>query len=218
MGGIDGSLLAFQEARFDKGRSSIFLYNMEFDTRSNPGPKVNSKAWEYWPTVSGDWLLFFRTNAKDTRRRAFLYNTTTQERRLLDLSKGKARLLGGGQVNGDWAAWMKCGKTCNVFRYDIMGDAKEKVPNPGAKYQYGAAVDPDGTVYYGRSGPHCGQHVKIWKYPVGGSPVRLLVFPKRHDFGRAFVYRTGSENHYSFDYTRCRDQSSDIYEIVDNLA
>ena len=55
-GGIDGDRLVYQE--FDGGRSDIRFFNLASKRRSSPPKGVNTSQWEYWPSISGDMLLF----------------------------------------------------------------------------------------------------------------------------------------------------------------
>lgn len=222
MGGVDGHRLVYQEVR-PRGRSNIRLYDMEERRRTNPGRKVNSGHWEYWPSLSGDWILFFRTNLRETRNWAFLYNMKTKERRRLDLVRGGRGILLGGQVaqsaEGSFAAWTKCTRrTCQVFRYNVADRTKTRVPNPGGRPQYAAGVDPEGTVYYARSGFRCGRNVGIWKHRLAGSPERLVTLPRGIDLSSGFVYFNAAEprNQYSFSRLNCRTFRADIYEIWDD--
>jgi hypothetical protein len=223
MGGVDSHRLVYQEIRFARARSNIRLFNMETGRRTNPGRRVNSRMWEYSPSISGHWILFFRTNFRETRNWGFLYNTTTNQRRRIDLIRGGRGVLLGGQVassgDGGFATWTKCTRrSCQVFRYNIATRAKTRVPNPGGRIQYASGVDPDGAVYYARSGRRCGQNVGIWKQKVGQSPERLVGLPRNIDFSFGFVYRNEGQgrNQYSFNRLNCRTFRADIYEIWDD--
>jgi len=225
MGSVDGQRLVYQEIRFPGGRSVVRLYDMDTGGRTNPGRRVNSGMWEYWPSISGDWIMFFRINRKETRDWAFLYNLKTKQRRRLDVvTGGRGRMLGGQvsvSVDGAYAAWTKCGpKRCHVFRYDIEARQKTRIPNPRGRRQYAAAVDPRGTVYYARGGFRCGRNVSIWKHSPGQAPTKLVSLPRNIDLSRGFVYHnTGdARNQYSFDRLRCRTGRSDIFELLDDLT
>jgi hypothetical protein len=223
MGGVDGNRLVYQEIRFLRARSNIRLYDIATKRRTNPGRRVNSRLWEYWPSISGEWILFFRTNLDATRRWAFLYNMSTNQRRQLQATRGQRNGLFGGQVSvseeGAFATWTRCARrTCNVFRYNIKTGTRSKIPNPGRRVQYAAGVDPSGTVYYARSGFRCGRNVGLWKHSPGGSPAKLVSLPRNIDLARGFVHRNvgAGRNQYSFDRLNCRTFRSDIFQIWDD--
>src|SRR5262249_2622439 len=54
-GGIDGTTLIWQSVR--NGQSDLRLFDLAAQTRSVPAG-VNTRRWEFWPTLSGDWILY----------------------------------------------------------------------------------------------------------------------------------------------------------------
>ncbi|MGA9160256.1 MAG: hypothetical protein WB297_05255, partial [Actinomycetota bacterium] len=57
-GGIDGDTLVYQQ--FKGKRSDLKFFDLGTRTRTSPPAGVNTDQWEYWPSFSGDWLLFAR--------------------------------------------------------------------------------------------------------------------------------------------------------------
>src|SRR5262245_9791831 len=65
-GGIDGNVLIYQE--FGKGKSDLKLFDLADRSRRSPPRGVNTAQWEYWPSMSGDHLLFGRLYKSGLRR------------------------------------------------------------------------------------------------------------------------------------------------------
>jgi hypothetical protein len=57
-GEIDGDWLVYQQ--FKRGASDLKFFDLSSKRRSNPPRGVNTDQWEYWPSFSGQWLLFGR--------------------------------------------------------------------------------------------------------------------------------------------------------------
>ena len=57
-GGIDGDLLVYQQ--YERGRSDLKFFDLRTKERTSPPAGVNTRRWEYWPSMSGQWLLFGR--------------------------------------------------------------------------------------------------------------------------------------------------------------
>ena len=132
------------------GRTSEF-FDLGSKDRTSPPRGVNTRRWEYWPTISGQWLLFGR-RAGDESREIILYDLSTRDATKLDEVGGRDTFLAPGQVNGDYAVWYRCtrGTKCNVILYNISDGVETKIPNPGA-FQYAPSVSSDGTVTFARS-------------------------------------------------------------------
>jgi hypothetical protein len=212
MGGVDGPTAVFQQVRHNE-ESDIKLYDIPSGHRSNPPGNVNTGHWEYWPSLSGDFILFGRQFPRTLKRVVLLLDRSTGDLSILDSVKGKHTFLGPGQVSGDFATWYRCAPQCNVFRYRISTERKVRAPNPG-KYQYAPSVDADGTVFFGRSGQGCGTHVKLMRYPRGGTPSAVVRFADGIDFLDTYAFTDGSRTNVLFDRTNCKKQTSDIYEAT----
>ncbi len=216
MGGVDGSTLVYQEFRGEK--STLRFYGMDTKQRSNPPAGVNTKAWEYWPSLSGRWLLFAR-EFDNGRRLLILYDLQAETRRILDRTKGEKEFIGPGQVNGDYAVWSTCTPRCDVLVHHIPTDTTTKVPNPGA-YQRGPSVTPGGVVYFSQGKKRCGSSVTLVRYPPGGPAESLLDLQDPLDIHDTFVFSgpTG-ETEVFYERVGCgRAAASDIFKIVDAQA
>lgn len=222
--GMDPAIttIAYQQAV--RGNSNIKLYDWSTFQRSSPGSLVNTPHfWEYEPSISGQWLLFGRLNrqTRPARRRLYLYNTVSTERRLLDSFDGGLRrgTILVGQVNGDWAVWSKVsnrGSNWSVFRYRISTETTERIPRPAGRYDYAPSVTDDGTVYFVRSGNACGKLVRLRSYDIHGVAQVLYSSPDGRDIGKTFAapQPDGSTDIY-FDSWRCsaRVSNGNIYRV-----
>ncbi len=57
-GDIDGDVLVYQQ--FRAGDSKLKLFDLADRSHSNLPSEANSRNWEYWPSYSGDFVLFGR--------------------------------------------------------------------------------------------------------------------------------------------------------------
>ena len=80
--------------------------------------------------MSGDWILFGRQVLAQHRSLVLLHNTSTDDTITLADIRGAGTIAHPGQVSGNWAVWDRCTahRVCDVYRYDIAGDVKEKIP------------------------------------------------------------------------------------------
>jgi hypothetical protein len=74
-GAIDETTLAYQSFT----RRSIRFFDLLTRTTTSAPDAVNTDAWEYWPSLSGDLLLFGRV-AGDGGRDLILYDLSTRPR------------------------------------------------------------------------------------------------------------------------------------------
>jgi len=86
-GGISGRQLVYQEWR--GRRSNIKVFNLRKRGRARPLKAVNTRHWEYWPSVSGRWLLFGRRK-RDGSRRILLFDRKTGRHRILARTPARA--------------------------------------------------------------------------------------------------------------------------------
>lgn len=213
MGDFAGNRLVYQQYR--NRRSDLRFYDLDTGARSKVS-EANSRHWEYWPSVSGDWLLYGRWNRTTGARRLFLHNLATGERRLLDRTKRGGAFIGPGQVAGNYAVWSTCDPRCNVFRYDIASSITEMIPNPGA-YQRAPSVSQDGTVYFSRGGKGCGGSVALVRAPLGGPAEVLVQLQNVLDIRDTYAYTeaNGSVDVY-YERNACgKPAGADIYMIED---
>jgi hypothetical protein len=220
-GGIEGTRLAYQQVR--KRNSDLRFFDLATRRRSNAPSGVNTKRWEWRPTISGNWLLFGRGVVFGPSQAVILRNTVTGEQRVLDTLQSKKGYLQPGQVAGNYAVWLKCTSrtTCNVFRYDIVSATATQMPATG-QVLYAPSVTPTGTTYYGRSGPDCGDSAEIVKTTLDGGTVVLYSFPRGQDFSVSYAELVvtlpptpTTTTRVYFDRTHCSSSRTDIYYVSD---
>jgi hypothetical protein len=219
-GDIDGDVLVYQQ--FRAGDSRLKLFDLVDRSHSNLPSEANSRNWEYWPSHSGDFVLFGR-----------LFDSGVRTIMLLDVSTGTARRLdrnrvGGGfvdlapgEVNGDWAVWHKCSsrKECDVIRYNIPDGEKTRMPNRGGRH-YSPAVSSSGTVFFARSRGGCGSGVRLISRSVDGVSAVLTSLPSGDDVSAMDAY-TDPEGTTTllFDQFDCaRAAVSDAWQIEEDLT
>ncbi|MGH9893678.1 MAG: prealbumin-like fold domain-containing protein, partial [bacterium] len=195
----------------------LYFFNLTTGQRSRLPKAVNSRHWEYWPSLSDPWLLFARWNMKQGWRRLFLHGLETGEKRMLDRTRAEKAFIGPGQVNGDYAVWSTCppkGK-CQVYRYHIPTGSKIRMPNPGA-HQRAPSVTPGGTVYLRRGGPRCGGSVSLVRID-GADSTTLVEFPEAIDSGDTYAYTDqNGVTHLYYERVGCGGRAaSDIYKVTD---
>lgn len=176
-GDIDGDLLVYQEFRFPMSRLRLFDLTAR-DHRDLPS-QANSPHWEYWPSISGDLVLFGRLYDNGVRRIILLDRSANTSQRLDSSRVGGAFVdLAPGQVNGDWAVWHKCRarEECHVILYHIPDGDKTRIPGRAAR-QYSAAVASDGTVFYARSRGGCGSGTRLVSRTLDGQAVVMTTLP-----------------------------------------
>jgi hypothetical protein len=216
MGGIDGNILVYQQF-WGTRTSDIRFLNLRTGKRYAPRVFVNTRLWEYWPSISGDWLLFGRRTIAGDKRRIILYNRARDAVRLLDITSSTSTFLAPGQVNGNWAVWHRCKPPtkCDVYRYNIALRATRKIPNPTDKSQYAASVTRDGTVFFARGRRTCGRGVQLMRYR-DGRPRALHRLKRGRDVGDTYASLTASgEVQLFFEQNRCGRlaSGSDIFRV-----
>jgi hypothetical protein len=213
-GSIDGTALVYQQAR--AGRSDIKLFDVVSHHRSEPAG-INTRHWEWHPTISGPWILFGRRTFAKHRSRVLLHNTSTNATITLADVRGRNAIAHPGQVSGTWAVWDVCAHgVCNVYRYDITTRTTTKVPNTlTGKEQYYPSVTSTGTVYFAHSGFACGQNVRLVEW-VPGTTMVLVSFRAGRDLVSTTQtvpdQVTGTDVYY--DRYTCRTGAADIYKVV----
>jgi hypothetical protein len=227
MAAIDGTTIVYGEY---KGRDDdLRFFDAVTQTRSPAPAGVNTRYAEYEATLSGDWLLFTRSNVnrpsiRNAWRKVVLFNVSTSASIVLQKAPYRSTWLVSDQVNGDWATFESCGldrrfeySDCQVFRYQISTDELVKIPNPGVQ-QSSASVSGDGTIYLERirNRDHwkCGSRARLVRYPVGGPGVVIAELPDGIDSFNTFALdeADGSTTMY-LDRVRCGRSRSGIYRI-----
>lgn len=218
-GGFEGNRFVYQQTRgTGSARSSdLRFFNLVRRTRHNPPAGVNTRQWEWHPTISGNWLLFGRRSRAARTDFVILRNLATGRRIVLDrLRWGRRRIAEPGQVNGRYAVWYRCATRCNVFRYDIATGAKARIPNPLRRHQYDPSVTRDGTVYFVSSGNGCGVSVRLERRPRDGWTRVLTSLRPRWDSFHTFALETANgATSLFFERFHCMTYAQDVLKVVD---
>jgi hypothetical protein len=215
-GGFDGTTLIYQQAFRRRGVSDIHLYDAVSRARSEPDG-VNTRAWEYEPTMSNDVILFGR----DTRRRekVLLRDEDTQTTTVLVNRRLTRRsVTDPGQINGDWVTWSHFSfrsRVGNVFRYQISAHQGSTIPRPAGFAQYAPSMAPNGTMFYVRARTGCGHHVIIRENVPGEADMAIHRVPAGFDVFKTFVVdEGGGEFSVYFDQASCSGHGSNIYKLT----
>jgi hypothetical protein len=217
-GGIDGATFVYQQVK--NYNSDIRFFDLVTRRRAKAPPGVNTKRWEWGPTISGDWLLYVR-GVYDTTQQLILQNRATGEQRVLDTSRGKRGSVSSGQVNGNFAVWAKCLRgTCDVFRYDIAAGTRTPMPRNG-QLLYAPSVVPSGATYYVRGESTCGG-VELVKTTLEGATFVLAESGAARDiFSTYAVMLSGRPPNelpgarIYFESEKCSNERTDIYSLDD---
>ncbi|MEX0992343.1 MAG: hypothetical protein WD004_08775 [Actinomycetota bacterium] len=215
-GGVAGGNLLFQETRGNS--SDLFFYDLPTRNRSNPPAGMNTKFWEWGPTISDNWALFarnnFNTSAKKKWQKIILFDLGSGASRLL-AKTGRTPYLAAGQVNGNYAVWERCTNTCDIFVHDIGVSMTSMVPNPTG-LQYSPSLAPNGTIFFARrnNGTNCGQGTTLVRRTSGGVETVFHAFPNQRDVYDSFAVTSPLIQTDLF-YSRynCKKDNTDIYYI-----
>ena len=224
-GGIDYPIVAYQQIA--GGQSDLHFYNLETDIRSTP--PVNTQRWEWHPSISGDesdyMLLFGSDNTNNPTQRVVLHHhsSTAHESHELSYVTKASHYLQPDQVNGDWVTFTRCTPLCNVWRHQISTDTRVRLAKPATsrpRHQYAGAVTSTGAVYLVRSGPNCGEKVKIVRYDTAHSDPALgtvvAALPSGFDIAFAFARENpGGSVDVFYDRVKCSTGRFDIYKVTD---
>ena len=205
-GGISNDRLVYQKTKGPKSN----LRGFRLSTRRHFAlPRgINTPRWEMRPTIWGPYLLFGR----DTGRRdsIVLFNLNTHDARILARARGpRHTAVWPGQVNGDFAVYMRCPprRGCNVFRYRISNGNTVRIPKR-RKSQYSPSVALDGTVFYARSGIGCGTGVTLQRWN-GRRSTRIARLGDK-DLVATFATGAGEGRRLYYDRGRCDPQNEGL--------
>jgi hypothetical protein len=212
-GGIDGTSLVYQE--YKGGQSDLKFFDLLTQKRTGPPKGVNTKFWEYWPRMSGQWILFGRL-LDNGDRKLILYDRNARTGQQVDMTTSPNGFLAPGQVSGDYAVWYKCppSEDCDVYRYQISTDDKFKIPNPG-NTQHAPSVTRQGTVYFARN--ECGSQIRLMRYPLDGPATVLTQLPRGGDVSstRTHIADNGAVELF-YEHNVCQDPvGSDLWKITE---
>jgi hypothetical protein len=227
-GAIDGTTIVYDEVRRDN--SDLYFTDAVAPDRAPPPEGVNTRSSEGRPSLSGDFLLFTRTNAnrvrfRDAWTRIILFDLDSRTSTVLRERPAATSYLVSDQVNGDWATFESCrfeeiGFTnCHVFRYQISTLELDRLDNPD-RQQYAGGVSSDGTVYLVRTGTmeswHCGRHSTIVRVPLAGPEQAIATLPDGKDALTTFAFdEEGGGTTLYLDRLSCERNSRGIFRIPD---
>lgn len=166
-GDVDVSehLAVYQQVRNHDSR--IMFYDWKAKTRYAAPEEVNTPEWEFAPRIQGDYLLFGRETWRNGSERyeLLLFNRADGTVTSLDtIPYGyDYGVVDPGQMTGDWVVWRKAVENWaeqRVYRHNIATGVTDEVPSAAGRYDFGASVTADGTVYFVRSPGGC-QSVRI---------------------------------------------------------
>ena len=225
-GGIDGTRLIYQLIRGQfADQSDLRLFDLQTRRLRSLPKGVNTKNWECCGTISGDWILFSRGRAYGSARQVLLLrNLVTGEHREVDRLRNRNGVLSAGQINGNYAVWVRCDPypQCAIYRYDLTTASATALPTVPTKVVYSPSVNPYGTVYYVRSTKGCGRSVELVKQSLIGAPEVLAALPKGRDVDVTYASSTQPNpppeivlTHVIYDTVLCKKQTWDIYRVDD---
>ena len=214
-GGFEGETFVYQETR--GWRSNLVFYDLGGGGRSAPPTGVNTRQWEWHPTISGDSLLFGRQSWAARADFVLLRNLVTGENRQLGrLRWGKRTIAEPGQVTGNYAVWYRCTPACDAFLYDIAAGTTTRIPNPDRRQQYDPSVTSDGTVYFLRSRRGCGNSVRLVRRPLGGPSRVLAALGAGRDSSHTYALENANgTTTVFFDRVRCSTNARDVFKLID---
>ena len=217
-GGIDGNRVIYQQIKH--GQSNLMLFDSTTKAHTNPPAGFNTRLWEYAPSISGNWVLFGRLSEPRLRReQVILRNLTSGKQVTLDSmtnGDGFQTFNAPGQVNGNWASWVRCANhACRVLRYDIASGRHKAVNIQVRQLAYAPSVGADGTVYFAVGKTGCGNAVQLIARPVGRPPTVLVHFKSGYDvFSTSATADPTSGTDVYFTKIKCRGNKGDIFRVT----
>jgi hypothetical protein len=221
-GGIrpDANEAAFQQTNARQSQSDIRIVDLDvLPLAPTSPPGLNSKAWEFRPSISASRILFGRI--LDRRTLIYVYDRTLQTSIALasarNLRNGSPRIF-PDDVTETYATWTKCVTVCNVYFHSLVTNVTTVIPNPNKAHQYNSSVsDTTGDMYFVTSGRGCGVRVKILRWHIGDPLPYTVVaaLPSGYDVAlRTATFNDGTNDNVFFDRVRCAGKFySDIYEV-----
>ena len=195
-GGMDGSVLAYEQDAADGSTADIMLTDLATQTMLPVPDGVNTDHLEYYPRLSSTHLLYLRLyrhrtdvilTDRATGVSTVLYRATERDRVF--------RRPRSEQVNGNYAVWSQSVYSNdsgapvggNVWVYDIAAGTTTKIPNEAGLWQYGPSVNADGTIYFGRSNLACGENAQVIQRLTDGTETVIYELPAGRDFRSTYA-------------------------------
>jgi hypothetical protein len=217
-GAVDQSTsrLAWQLVKHNT--SDVKLFDMATQLNVPLPSGINTNGWEWGAGVFGNTFTFTRTTKAAFKLYLVTDLSTGAKIKFATIERPKLSIYGPPRLYGDWIVWSTISKSGNwrAYRYDIMNDLTQKIPNPLDKFYYAPSVDVAGNVYFIRSGNGCGASLRLMKWD--GNPLDNPVITYSFDPGIDVVYISvfddglGTVKVY-VDFLDCSSFDSDIYSF-----
>jgi hypothetical protein len=215
---IDGTTLVYSQRSKQSNNADIKFFDLVTKTRTDAPSDVNTSRYEALPGISGDWLIFARSESRSSfAHTVWLFNMDTLEMRKLVQGTNSVYVQQAG-IAGNYAGYTRCTslRHCQNWRYDIAAETATKIPNPKSRAQYGGSLMDDGTMYFAESRSiDCGSNFAFWRYPLGGPRKKLLALPTGQDTTiTAPVEHSNGNVTVFFDKWTCKTGQADIFKFV----
>ncbi len=208
-GGIEGRRLVYQVVRGSS--SDLRLYDLGRRRHVSTLARLNTRGWEWRPTISGGRVLFSRYDG--TNERVVLHTVRTGHERVLATVPQRSQQAVAGQVNGPYAVWSQCRRACTVYRVNLDTGQRVMIPGPNGRLDYAPAVTRAGVVYFARSGVGCGADVSLLRYS-GGRVTEIWDLPYGEDIYS--IYAVAGTDTVLFDHVRCSTDAWDVLRFRDS--
>jgi hypothetical protein len=222
-GGIDGDTVIYQQ--ITNGQSDVKMYDLTTQVRTNPPTGINTTAWEYFPDITPDWILFLRSgNGSD---RVMLYDrhaaTAPVQVDIVNWNRAGTAFIFAAEMNGNYATWTKCtsASVCHVRVRDLTTGVIRTISTPAGKMDYASSVGTDGTVYLVRSSntPKCGNGARLRAISPLGVDSLLVEFSPGVDLTETSAHSTGTSDEVLYSKYRCSAGTShaDLYQVTNPI-
>jgi Tol biopolymer transport system component len=221
VGGIDPTTNVVLYQQWTRGRSGLFLYDLDTGERRQAAG-VNSRFWEWNPLMSSTFIVYALDRVRDgvvyTSLKVF-HREDLVTRTLGTWRWDRTRMF-PGSAGGSYLTYTTCTKSnCSAYLYNWDTGAKQRIPTVNGRAQYAPVIDEvNSTVHFTRSGDRCGQSVGIWRLPVpladGDEPTQVVDLPRGIDTGWESSLTADSETGQMdlyFERWNCANKTGDVY-------
>jgi len=208
------------------GPGTIWFYDLDAHTRTKVGGGVNSTGNDYDPRISNTFITFFRDFAAGGKKYHGVYVFDRAGSSLTKVaSYPSAWFLTNGSVGDQYATWTACadGSHCSAIVDNVDAGVLRKIPTVKNRPQYAPVVnEPEGRVYFMRSGFGCGVQVTFYSVSVtalGGTPKKIAALPKGFDTDDEMsVWPNPNTNAYDLQFIRVNCTGSTAIWSVPGVA
>ena len=122
-------------------------------------------------------------------------------------------------MNGQFAVWTRCtGRSaCQVKRRDLTAGQTVTLPGKVGRVDYASSVGADGTVFYARSGPHCGAGVRLRSRSLDGIDSLLVEFKPGIDVNSTNTYSGTTSDDVYYSKVSCSRNQYDLFKVSSPL-